>query len=232
MQGIWVLAFTLQWVLVLLLVLVTAGVLRYLASIQERLDLAAPHISKYELGERIDDFSLRSMGGGMVARDDVARLGLPALFLLVQAGCGSCVTLMMQVAELGRRPGGWRTLEWSPVFVCAGEPSAIEQMAMETEVADLEGVTLLVDEDWEVPRQWGVRNAPTGIAADSRGVVRAQSFNPHQNWLYKVLDVLPPVTPIVRDKNSGDAMRSPLGFEEVSAQLARTVHDRRGEAVR
>lgn len=35
MQGIWLLAFIVQWVLVLLLVLLVVGILRYLHSVQE-----------------------------------------------------------------------------------------------------------------------------------------------------------------------------------------------------
>lgn len=35
MQGIWLLAFIVQWVLVLLLVLLVVGILQYLHSVQE-----------------------------------------------------------------------------------------------------------------------------------------------------------------------------------------------------
>lgn len=57
MQGIWLIAFILQWAMLLLLAVLLAGVLRFLASFQEKMALAAPPISRFELGERTGDFA-------------------------------------------------------------------------------------------------------------------------------------------------------------------------------
>jgi hypothetical protein len=56
-------------------------------------------------------------------------------------------------------------------------------------------VTILVDKDLEVTKQYGIRSTPFAIAVDRLGEVYSQSDHPTSHWLYTVLNVAEPSAP-------------------------------------
>ncbi|MGH2443736.1 MAG: peroxiredoxin family protein [Chloroflexota bacterium] len=203
MTGTWVVVFALQWVLLVLVTVLLVGVLRYLSSVQERIELAAPHITKFELRDRVSDFELPGLDGRSVASRSLIGCGVRAVILLLNPGCSSCKTAMMQVAELALRDGGLTRIGWSVVCICSGELAAIDEMVATHEGIRASGVTVLVDPESTIERLYGVRHMPTGIAVSANGLVLDQSYNPHVNWLYKTMDVLPPTRAIVEPGRGG-----------------------------
>lgn len=195
MEGIWVVAFALQWALLLMLTVLVAGVLRYLQSVRERISLIAPPISFLEVGERIPAFSSHDLQGRSVTRDDLLRHARPIVLLFLSPGCPACKALLEQVSELGRRAGGIDALRSSFALACAGESSDIRSMVQDHPELLSDDVTILLDMGGEVGGRFGIRSSPVGIITDAGGRVTSQSFNPHANWLYRVLGVLPPATP-------------------------------------
>ncbi|MGI8968696.1 MAG: TlpA family protein disulfide reductase [Chloroflexota bacterium] len=203
MTGVWVVAFALQWTLLVLVAVLLVGVLRYLSSVQERIELAAPHITKFELRDHVSDFDLPDLDGRTVGSSSLIGCGTRAIILLLNPGCSSCKTAMMQVAELASRDGGLARIGWSVVCICSGELAAINQMVAAHEGILAPGVTVLVDPESTIERLYGVRHMPTGIAVGANGLVVDQSYNPHINWLYKTMDVLPPAQAIVEPGRGG-----------------------------
>jgi len=200
MSGLWAIAFVLQWVMLLLLAIVLAGVLRFLASFQEKMQLAAPSTSRFELGERVDHFELPDLRGHLISSKDFLERNHRELLLLMTPTCGSCRDLALQIAELTTRPGGLEALTWPLVLVISGKRQEVESFAKDYPVLLSPAITMLVDEDATLLQQYGLTSVPTGIAVDNGGVVRHQSKNPHVNWLYKILDVKPPPQPVVQQQ--------------------------------
>ncbi|MGH2411438.1 MAG: peroxiredoxin family protein [Chloroflexota bacterium] len=196
MQGPWIAVFVAQWVLLVFLTVLVAGVLRYLGAIQERLTLAAPHISRYELGDAIDSFTLPTIDGEELRTQDLLRGPVGALIFLLSPSCPACKTMVAQVAEVAERPDRLAKLGWSIAVVTSGERKAVEEMRAAYPGLMSPGVFVLYDPDASVLRRFGVGAVPTGMAVDTKGRVVRQSLNPHQNWLYKMLDVLPPSEPV------------------------------------
>lgn len=188
MGGMWIVAFVLQWILILLLAIMMIGVLRYLASLQKS-SLPADR-SRYEVGEHVDNFKLPDIHGHLFRSSSLIGQQRVVLFFL-NPTCGPCGTAVKQIAELARREGGLGIIPWSFVLICSGEPSKIEQFvkSLPPDVA-----TILVDKDLEVTKQYGVRSTPFAIAVDRLGEVYSQSDRPTSHWLYTVLDVAAPST--------------------------------------
>lgn len=202
MQGIWVVAFAMQWALLGLLALLVAGVLRYLTSIQELMSQAAPHISKYEIGDVVDHFSLPNLRGQDLNSQQLLRANKVLLFL-ISAHCTACNSLLMQIAEFTGRGESLQDLGWSIVLIFSGEEAAIKDIVSANQGLQVPGVEILLDTESSVLRRFGARAVPTGIAIDRDGRLLAQSLNPHFNWLYTTLKVLPPVEPI-KDTSNGE----------------------------
>jgi len=229
MHGIWVVAFVLQWIVLALLMILMAGTLRYLSGAQERLELVAPHISNFDIGEEVPPFELFDVHGHVVGIDGIIRRHSNTLILLISPGCTACKTLVMQLNELGSRVGKFSSLGWGIVAVVAGERREVE-LLLETNDGILSGGTeVLIDSDATVLRAYGVRQVPTGMVVDARGRVESQSFNPHQNWIYKQLKQLPPREPIMAGaKGSGEPAIVAAGFrDEVNRELVQLNSPRR-----
>ncbi len=191
MQGIWFVAFVLQWVLLIVITVLLAGVLRYLAAFQERMKLAAPPISRFELGERVSDFELPDLRGGIFPSRSLR--GQAAVFLSISPGCGSCRSVVAQIAELATRPGTMEALGQRIVLIVSGKREAFNDMLRENPDLNSDALIVLNDEKGIISHQYGIISVPSGIAIDQGGRVRSQSMNPHVNWLYKVLEVTAPV---------------------------------------
>jgi cytochrome oxidase Cu insertion factor (SCO1/SenC/PrrC family) len=178
--------------MLLLLVVLLAGVLRYLAAFQEKVRLAAPTISIFEVGQFVGDFTLPDIEGNSVASTSLIGRGQNTLLLLLSATCGSCQTLIEQVVELTRRTGGVRATGWHLVLVIVAEPGMVDDVVQQYPQLLSEGITVLQETKGEVLKQYGVTGVPTGLAIDGRGQLLDQTLNPHVNWLYKTLRVPAP----------------------------------------
>lgn len=196
MQGIWLVAFGLQWVLLLILVVLVAGILRYLGSIQERMNLAAPRISRFDLGERVTDFELPDIRDRTFNSASWIGHSNKVMLVFLSPVCDSCKTVVKQIVELVNRSGDSEVRGWSYILICHGELVAIKEMV--EQLLPFENIAILHDDVEEslVSRQYGVRTHPAGIAMDHRGHVIDQTFNPHTGWLYKVMGVSEPINPV------------------------------------
>jgi len=192
MHGIWLVAFVLQWILLLLLAVLFAGVLRFLASFQEKIQLAAPPVSRFELGERVGAFELPDLVSRTISSQDVLQRYPQSLLLLLTPTCTSCRMVLSQVAELASRDGGLGRLNSQFVCIIAGKHIDVESVVQQHPVLLSDRITILVDEQARVLGQYLIPSVPTGLVVDQTGRVLDQSMNPHANWVYKVLDVPPP----------------------------------------
>lgn len=207
MQGLWLIAFIVQWILVLGLVVLVIGILRYLASIQERWNLAIPTVSSYELHQHIGEFELPDRTGTMLkSRNLLHQSG--AVLLFITAGCQSCTTLLAQVSELVTRRN--LVLARPLILIAIGDRKKVEQLlSMHVNLAS-DRVMILIDEKSAVLHQFGISSLPTGLAVDHEGRLMNQTFNPHAaHWLYKIIEVTPPEQPVTQNMQ---AIISPAAY--------------------
>lgn len=196
MQGFWLLAFVVQWSLVLILTVLVVGILRYLHSVQERWDLAVPAISKYEIRQKIDDFELPDVSGTKIKSRDVL-LASGAVILVVTSSCRSCLALLTQISELVNRPN--TIITKAILIIVAGTTDHLENFLKFSPVLGSRKVILLCDEDGSILKTFGLRAVPTGLEVDREGYLINQTFNPHADyWLYKVVGAPLPEKPIVQ----------------------------------
>lgn len=196
MQGLWLIAFLVQWAIVLMLAVLVIGILRYLASVKERWNLAIPAITKYELQQRIDDFELPDVAGMIVKSTNLlTRSG--AIILVVTATCQSCTVLLAQVSEIASRR---ETALAKPVILIVLGPKDSTERLLDTYpgLTSSDQVIALIDEQGVAVRKFGVDAVPTGFIVDHEGRMLSQTSNPHlTNWLYTVTKTSLPKEPIV-----------------------------------
>lgn len=89
MNSFWLVAFALQWALLLLLAALMVVTLRYLSSIQERIAQRITPVIRLEHGERIKDFVLPLLDGRSFRSGEVFGQGRHVMLLLLTATCGS-----------------------------------------------------------------------------------------------------------------------------------------------
>lgn len=195
MQGLWLIAFLVQWAIVLILAVLVIGVLRYLVSVKERWNLAIPAVTKYELQQHIDDFELPDVAGVMIKSTDLlSRSG--AIILLITATCQSCTALLTQVSEIATRREV--VLAKTLIVIVLGSKESVERLLSTYPGLTGNQVITLIDEQGIAVRQFGVVAAPTGFTVDREARMLNQAPNPHlANWLYTVAEVPPPKEPIV-----------------------------------
>jgi hypothetical protein len=192
-NGIWLVLFVSQWTLLLLLSAVLIGVLRYLSRIQDRIDLAAPQISRFETHQAVGDFELPTSEGTVSSlSSELDSIG-PAVVLFLTPACGSCKAVQTQLVELASRRPAWGGAATKVVVVAGGGPLDADV----SQSLSRSGSTVFIDKDGRAFGDFGIRSIPTGLSIDSSGVVSDQSMNPHAfNWLYRTLGVPPPAQPI------------------------------------
>ncbi len=189
MSGIWLATEILQWILLVLLVVLNLGMLRYLASFREQAQRRLPERSKFKLGERVSNFALPDIHNTLFVTEQLFGQNTRILLLFLHSGCGPCKTLVEQVEELAQRSGGLKALKWKIILICMGEVEASQKMVENLPSFDL---TILVDKDSSIAQQYNVPSTPFGMAIDGLGNLYSQSFQPASLWLYSILDVPAP----------------------------------------
>lgn len=191
MQGPWLIAFIVQWVVVLVLILLVVGVLRHLGNLEEQWRLATPPISSYEIGQAISEFELPDAVGTMIQSSTFLAEAEGAVLLFVSSTCSACVSLLTQISQLISS----EHVAFGKSLVIIGEGGAGTVKRLLEAHPDLRStqVTLLADDEGSVLRQFGITSVPTALAVDGKGRVVDQSLNPHaEKWLHRKLGVVPP----------------------------------------
>jgi hypothetical protein len=185
-------AFTMTWAVVILIVIVLAGVLRYLGTLQTRIGESVPRTTVLERGDRVPAFQLTELhGGSVVGSDQIIGTGTATILLLLTATCTECEVIAKQIGELTKRPGGLPALRWSIVIAWYGDRETIQERARPVP-PNAPGLTILHDPDARLARDLLVGSLPIGIALDGSGRVVGQTANPGPNWLYLTLGAAAP----------------------------------------
>lgn len=189
MSGIWLAIEILQWVLLLFLVVLNLGMLRYLASFREQTQSHLSETSKFKLGEQVSNFTLPDIHNTLFATEQLFAHNTRILLLFLNSGCSPCKTIVEQVEELAQRSGGLKALKWNVILICIGEVEASQKMVENLSSPDL---TILTDKDASIAQQYNIPSTPFGMAIDGLGVLYSQSSQPASMWLYTILDVPAP----------------------------------------
>ena len=112
MNGVVLGALILNWVVLAVVAVLVVGILRYLGSIQQRLELQAPRITKFEAGQPISAFTLPELDGRERSSDELIGQGRSTMLLILTTTCSECEAIARQIVELTRRPGGLTRLGW------------------------------------------------------------------------------------------------------------------------
>lgn len=195
MEGIWLIAFLVQWVLLLFLAVLVAGVLRQLRFMQERWQLAAPPVTVYEIHQQVAEIVLPDATGRQIHLSQHLARGDGGVILFVTPTCSSCATVMAQVSELVSRQN--MSLSKTFVMIVLGNRADVDSILRSYPELRCERVALLWDADAKVAGQFAVAVVPTGLAVDGERRVLDQTFNPHAvNWIYKAVEAMPPAQPV------------------------------------
>jgi peroxiredoxin len=189
MAGLWIVAFVLQWVLLLLLTVLMVGVLRYLGFIQQNIHLVIRYASRFEQGDRISHFELPDLEGLSVVSKTLLDASQRTLLLFLNTSCSGCKAVIRYLADLIKREGGLKGLGWSVVAIYTGPDVSRESVEKHIALSLPNEVTILVDEKGSLLQQYDLRGFPVGIAVDSRGQVIDQSSSSIVNWLDRTLHI-------------------------------------------
>ncbi|MGH2388866.1 MAG: TlpA family protein disulfide reductase [Chloroflexota bacterium] len=197
MSGIWLSAFILQWLLLGVVTVLLAGLLRYLAAFQERMQLAAPVTSVFELGQKIVDFQLPDAYGVLIRAEEIIRKTKKTVILLGTLTCSSCRTVFLELDELSTRRDTAIFADAQIIVLLAGADSVtVSEILAEYPGLRQGAITVLLDSEGRTTTRFGATSFPTGLCVDQEGHVLDQSRNPHASWLYKILGETPPVEPL------------------------------------
>ena len=210
MQGPWLIAFFVQWMLVIILLVLVVGILRYLSSVKERWTLAVPAITRYELGEIVADFEAPDMRNSPIKiKELLSRFNRGIVILFVSAKCTACETSMQQVIELLSRQQ--EAFSKTLLIVALGRESSLELLLEKYPSIVDSRVFLLRDEKGAALSQFGITRSPTALVIGVKGDVIDQTFNPHvAGWMYKAFAVNPPLEALTRDAQT---LVVPIGFK-------------------
>lgn len=191
MEGIWLIAFLVQWVLMVFLGLLVIGILRQLNVMQQRWNMAAPPITALEIGDELPPVTLPDLhGSAVVVNARLRHRGGALLFL--SADCSSCRMLLERLSRLEQRErnrGQDRDGQKEVVLVVMGDQAKARRLLDEFPHL-AEQACVVFDADGAVSRRLAIVAVPTGIAVDEDGRVVSQTFNPHAGqWLFKALRV-------------------------------------------
>jgi AhpC/TSA family len=189
---IWVLTAVVQWIVLILLVLIVAGILRYLGRVEGVMRSLRPGASKYEVGDKVADFEGVDHAANLVTLGDFLASGRETVLVFTSAECQACRLIQEQVAELASLPGGVQATGRSLAMFVSGADDVIDSVLSENPALLQGGVSVVLDREGVIFTEYGIHAVPTGLAIDTGGKVISQSMNPHVDWLYEVLGVSRP----------------------------------------
>lgn len=186
MTGMWIVAFVLQWVLLLLLTVLLIGVLRYLGLVQKNIHLVTRYASRFEEGDHINHFELADLEGLPVVSKALLSQSKKTLLFFLTPGCSGCKAVISQIANLARAEGGLKKFGWSFVLIYTGSPAQVKAQVAPIPLGE---ATILVDEEGTLHRQYDIRAFPVAIAADEQGKVLRQKLGKDiESWLFTLLN--------------------------------------------
>ncbi len=188
MQGIWLVTYILQWILVLLLVVLNIGILRILASLQDQAKSRRSGKSRFGLGEKVDDFTLSTTQDTTFTSKSLFEKRRVVLFFL-SSTCSPCKSVIEQIQELTQRSGGLKALGWDFILIYNGDQSAIKEISRDLASSD---VVILIDENGTTTHNYSIPSTPFALAIDGRGNLYSQSSRPTSMWLYAILNIPAP----------------------------------------
>lgn len=185
MIGIWVVAFVLQWALLLLLAILMIGVLRYLSFVQRNIHLVTRYASRFEQGDRISHFELSDLNGLPVLSKTLLSANSKTLLFFLSVGCSGCTAVVRQIADLAKHEGGLKRFDWSFVLIYAGSRTSAKVHIAPIPLGE---VTILIDEEGSLFQQYDIRKFPVAMAVDNQGSVIDQKLgNEISVWLSNTL---------------------------------------------
>jgi thiol-disulfide isomerase/thioredoxin len=206
LDGIWIVAFGLQWIVILLLAFLIVDILRYLRAVQDTLYNMTPMVSTVGLKERAPFFTLPSLSGNTINTQHLFGQATPVLLLFLSSTCNSCKKVIQHLTELGEDTKDFSELSWKVVIVYYGGFSAVQDIFTEAEIlyrASKNGnLVVLVDEEGIASKKYGIRSFPTGFALDSNGLVVQQAGGVSADWIYTVAGILKPIMPSTTSKTT------------------------------
>jgi peroxiredoxin len=189
MMGMWVVAFVLQWVLLLLLAVLLVGVLRYLGLVQKNIHLVTRYASRFEEGDRIGRFELTDLNDLPILSEALLSIKPKTLLFFLSTGCSGCTAMVKQIAELAKHEGGLGRFASSFVLIYTGSRTSVKAHVAPIPLGE---VTVLIDEEGMLYRQYDIRQFPVAIAVNNHGRVIDQKLgNDISRWLSDILNVQP-----------------------------------------
>lgn len=190
MAGIWIVAFVLQWVLLLLLAVLMVGALRYLGFVQKNIHLVTTYATRFEEGDRISHFELADLNSLPAVSKVLLTTNPKTLLFFLDIRCSGCKAVVSQIADLAKHEGGLKRFEWSFVLIYSGASPTLVK-AHVAPIPPSEAI-VLADEEGTLYLQYDIRAFPVMIAVDSQGKVIDQKLgNDISKWLLKTLIVSP-----------------------------------------
>jgi hypothetical protein len=190
MAGMWIVAFVLQWVLLLLLAVLVVGALRYLGFVQKNIHLVTRYATRFEEGDRISHFKLTDLNSLPAVSEVLLTTNPKTLLFFLDTRCGGCKAMVSQIADLAKHEGGLKRFEWSFVLIYSGSSPALVKVHVAP--IPLGEATVLADEEGMLHQQYDIRAFPVAIAVDSQGKVLDQKLgNDISKWLPNILNTSP-----------------------------------------
>jgi hypothetical protein len=117
------------------------------------------------LGEMAPSFELAGLGGQPVELDELLDAGRGLILLFSDPGCGACEPLLPEIGRLQRDPEA----DPQPVVISLGEvESNLEKVAEH-------GLELvLLQEDFELARSFGITGMPGAVVLDREGRIASE----------------------------------------------------------
>lgn len=192
MSGMWMIAFVLQWIVLLIFAVLIVGVLRYLSFVQGNIHAVTHYASRFEQGDRISHFELPNLEGLPVVSKALFDRSQRTLLLFLSPSCRGCDAVIEDLTNLVKRERGLKRFGWSVVAVYTGPYVSRDAVEKHIDPSLLNEVTVVVDEKGLIAQRYDLRIFPVGIAVDHLGRVVDQSSRSMARWLKQTLQASQP----------------------------------------
>lgn len=192
MSEMWIVAFILQWIILLIFAVLIVGVLRYLNFVQSNIQAVTDYASRFERGDRISHFELPGLEGLPVISKALFKTNQRTLLLFLSPSCRGCEAVMDELTSLVKHERGLSKFEWSVIVAYTGPYVSLEVVKKHIDPSLLNEVTIVVDEKGLIARRYDLRAFPVGIAVDHLGRVLDQSSRSMARWLKQTLQASQP----------------------------------------